>query len=105
MLPPLKIISKTEKQKKNKAILTGRTGVKTKRKRNKSRRVVGQHHKLGEANFCPAIMPQAFGGKKEYPLETGEFGSGFVHVFDEQSTFTVLNELDTITDFVNYFKA
>ncbi|MGV8092267.1 MAG: hypothetical protein AB2L24_10435 [Mangrovibacterium sp.] len=47
----------------------------------------------------------AFGGKKEYPLETGEFGSGFVHVFDEQSTFTVLSELDTITDFVNYLKA
>lgn len=47
----------------------------------------------------------AFGGKNDYPLNSGSFGGGFVHVFDEQSTFTVLNELDTITDFVNYLKA
>ncbi|WP_436411816.1 hypothetical protein [Petrimonas sp.] len=47
----------------------------------------------------------AFGRKSEYSLETGDFGNGFVHVFDEQSTFTVLSELDTITDFVNYLRA
>jgi hypothetical protein len=47
----------------------------------------------------------AFGGQNKFPLETGEFGGGFVHVFDEESTFTVLNELDTITDFVKYLKA
>lgn len=47
----------------------------------------------------------AFGGKSEYPLDNGNFGNGFVHVFDEQSTFTVLKELDTIKDFVDYLKA
>ncbi|WP_346986209.1 hypothetical protein [Chryseobacterium sp. POE27] len=35
----------------------------------------------------------------------GNFGNGFVHVFDQPSTFTILKELDTITDFVNYIKA
>jgi hypothetical protein len=47
----------------------------------------------------------AFGGENRFPLETGNFGSGFVHVFDEESTFTVLSELDTVTDFINYLKA
>lgn len=47
----------------------------------------------------------AFGGENRFPLETGDFGKGFVHVFDEESTFTVINELDTITDFVSYLKA
>lgn len=44
----------------------------------------------------------AFGSKPEFPLPTGDFGKGFVHVFDEKSTWTILNELDTITDFTNY---
>lgn len=47
----------------------------------------------------------AFGRKENFPLETGNFGNGFVHVFDEESTFTVLNELDTFPDFINYLKA
>jgi hypothetical protein len=47
----------------------------------------------------------AFGGENRFPLETGQFGQGFVHVFDEESTFTVLDELDTVTDFINYLKA
>jgi hypothetical protein len=47
----------------------------------------------------------AFGRKESFPLETGNFGNGFVHVFDEESTFTVLNELDTFPDFINYLKA
>lgn len=47
----------------------------------------------------------AFGGGNQFPLETGDFGKGFVHVFDEESTFTVISELDTITDFVRYLKA
>ncbi len=47
----------------------------------------------------------AFGSKDNFPLPTGEFGNGFVSVFDEQSTFVILNELDTITDFVNYLEA
>lgn len=44
----------------------------------------------------------AFGSKENFPLPTGDFGKGFVHVFDEKSTFTVLDELDTIIDFTNY---
>jgi hypothetical protein len=47
----------------------------------------------------------AFGRKENFPLPTGDFGKGFVHVFDEKSTFTVLYELDTITDFTNYLVA
>lgn len=47
----------------------------------------------------------AFGRKENFPLETGDFGNGFVHVFDEESTSTVLNELDTFPDFINYLKA
>lgn len=47
----------------------------------------------------------AFGGGNRFPLETGEYGKGFVHVFDEESTLTVINELDTIVDFVAYLKA
>jgi hypothetical protein len=47
----------------------------------------------------------AFGSQSNFPLPTGDFGKGFVNVFDEKSTFTVLKELDTITDFINYLKA
>lgn len=47
----------------------------------------------------------AFGSKKDFPLDTGDFGNGYVHVFDEDSTFTVINELDTFPDFINYLKA
>lgn len=38
----------------------------------------------------------AFGGDINYPIESGCFGGGFIHVFDEESTFTVINELDTV---------
>lgn len=47
----------------------------------------------------------AFGGDMNFPLEMGNFENGFVHVFDEQSTGVILNELDTITDFISYLKA
>lgn len=47
----------------------------------------------------------AFGSIKEYPLPMGDFGKGFVSVFDEQSTSIVFNELDTITDFTQYLSA
>jgi hypothetical protein len=35
----------------------------------------------------------------------GDFGKGFVHVLDESATDILLNELDTITDFVDYLAA
>lgn len=47
----------------------------------------------------------AFGSNDDFPLPTGEFGKGFVNVFDEKSTFVLINELDTITDFTNYLIA
>ena len=34
----------------------------------------------------------------------GDFGKGFVHIFDELSLDRVMGELDTITDFIGYLK-
>jgi hypothetical protein len=47
----------------------------------------------------------AFGSKDEYPLPYGNFGQGYVNVFDEKSTSIILSELDTITDFTEYLVA
>lgn len=47
----------------------------------------------------------AFGSPENFPLPTGEFDKGYVHVFDEKSTSTILTELDTIVDFSNYLTA
>jgi hypothetical protein len=47
----------------------------------------------------------AFGRGKRFPLRYGDFGNGFVHVFDEKSVSIVLSELDTIKDFVNYLES
>ncbi len=44
----------------------------------------------------------AFGSDNSFPLPYGDFGQGFVHVFDEESTSILLNELDTIIDFTKY---
>lgn len=46
----------------------------------------------------------AFGSKPNYPLPSGKFKKGFVSVFDEVSTFILLSELDTITDFTDYLR-
>jgi hypothetical protein len=46
----------------------------------------------------------ALGGEEEVPLYFGDLGRGFVHVFGEVSLEVVMNELDTITDFVNYLR-
>jgi hypothetical protein len=47
----------------------------------------------------------SFGGKDKVPLIFGDFGKGFVHVFDEISFNIVLSELNTISDFVAYLTA
>lgn len=47
----------------------------------------------------------AFGSPPIFPLPTGEFDKGYVHVFDEIATSTILTELDTIVDFTNYLTA
>jgi hypothetical protein len=44
----------------------------------------------------------ALGSEGEVPLTFGDFGKGFVDVFDEWSLDVVMNELDTISDFVKY---
>ncbi len=44
----------------------------------------------------------ALGGDDKVPIQFGNFGKGFVHVFDKISFEIILKELDTITDFVQY---
>ena len=44
----------------------------------------------------------ALGSEGEVPMTFGDFGKGFVHVFDEESLHTLMQELDTISDFVKY---
>ena len=44
----------------------------------------------------------ALGSQGKVPFYFGDFDKGFVHVFDEVSLDIVMNELDTITDFVGY---
>jgi len=70
---------------------------------------------LKNANYAVDLPPKderliyrvaiAFGSKPHFPLPTGHFDKGFVNVFDENSTMTILSELDTITDFTNYLVA
>lgn len=47
----------------------------------------------------------ALGGNGHFPLPFGDFGKGFVHVFDERSFSILTSNLDTITDFVDYLRA
>jgi hypothetical protein len=44
----------------------------------------------------------AFGSQGKASIQFSDFGKGFVHVFDEQSLNILMNELDTITDFIEY---
>ena len=47
----------------------------------------------------------AFGSDYDFPLPMGMNNRGFVHIFDEKSTATIISELDTITDFTRYLTA
>ncbi len=47
----------------------------------------------------------ALGGESKAPINFGDFGKGFVHVFDKISLDIILGELDTIVDFVDYLSA
>ena len=47
----------------------------------------------------------ALGGQGRIPMYYGDFGKGFVHVFDELSFSLILAELDTISDYVEYLSA
>jgi hypothetical protein len=44
----------------------------------------------------------ALGSKEKIPMTFGDFGKGFVHVFDEKSLQALFSELDTISDFLKY---
>jgi hypothetical protein len=44
----------------------------------------------------------ALGSKGKVPILFGDFGKGFVHVFDDTSLVLIMNELDTVSDFVSY---
>jgi hypothetical protein len=46
----------------------------------------------------------AFGGQGKVGFPFGDFGKGFVHVFDERSTGILLSELNTVVDFVTYLR-
>lgn len=47
----------------------------------------------------------AAGSRGKVRMPFGDFGKGFVHVFDEISAETLLSELDTVTDFTEYLTA
>src|SRR2546426_555407 len=47
----------------------------------------------------------ALGSGGNVGLEFGDFGKGYVHVFDESALERILGELDTITDFTAYLRA
>jgi len=51
------------------------------------------------------LVAVALGGEGKVPIIYGDLGKGFVHVFDETSVLIILNELDTISDFVDYLSA
>jgi len=47
----------------------------------------------------------SLGGKGEVFLKMGDFGKGYVHVFDEKALEIIFQELDTINDFVDFLIA
>jgi len=47
----------------------------------------------------------ALGDEGKAPIKFGDFGKGFVHVFDKISLEIIMGELDTIEDFIEYLSA
>src|SRR3989304_10407841 len=47
----------------------------------------------------------ALGGKRKAYVHSGDFGKGYIHIFDDESFQIVLEELNTITDFIEYLTA
>ena len=46
----------------------------------------------------------ALGSRGEIPITAGDSGKGFVHVLDEAAVLTLMRELDTISDLVEYLR-
>ena len=51
------------------------------------------------------VVAVALGSDGAVGFEQGDFGKGFVHILDDRSLQIVMEELDTITDFVEYLLA
>ena len=51
------------------------------------------------------LVSVSLGSKGKVPLSFGDYGAGYVHIFDEISFATILQELDTISDFIAYLEA
>lgn len=47
----------------------------------------------------------ALGGEGKAPIRFGDFGKGFVHVFDKVSLQVIMGELDAVEDFIGYLLA
>ena len=47
----------------------------------------------------------SLGAKGVLPIPSGDFGKGFVHVWDETFLSVMMKELDTITDLVDYLQS
>lgn len=54
------------------------------------------------ANRVVRRIAVALGSQGKVPMTFGDFGNGFIHVLDEKSLSTLMEELDTICDFVKY---
>jgi len=78
--------------------------------RNEMKTVVSNEGKQGLPIPAPSKrriwrVAVALGSQEKAPIYPGDFGKGFVHVFDEKSFEIVIKELDTITDFIRYLDA
>lgn len=47
----------------------------------------------------------ALGGKRKSYVRSGDFGKGHIHIFDDDSFRIILEELNTISDFIDYLNA
>ncbi len=47
----------------------------------------------------------SLGSKGVLPISSGDFGKGFVHVWDETFLSVIMKELDTVTDLVDYLRS
>lgn len=51
------------------------------------------------------LIAVALGSKDNAILHSGDEGRGYIHVMNERAVADILQELDTISDFINYFDA
>jgi len=76
---------------------------------NRNIEILGQEHDeiIPMPDLKNAIILRvavALGRTNRFPLVSGDFDKGFIHTFDEISFPIIIQELDTITDFVEYLQ-